>query len=199
MAIKLIGSGDFLFEGGRQTRSGAPPFEGLVSLSPEEQVQLAVILKRKGEKEYLRAGSVDFAFYFKENGSCNLVIRDYVDRRTSYFPLSPVEQEELRRMILVSLDGTDLSLYLEGNLIEKGHGEERVRVNGVLVPTEECWRLATALELGARYSFHTGSLSIEAGFSYEISKYVLSSESALKLQAVFESASLEFRPYFVGI
>jgi len=198
-AIKLIDSGEFIFEGGRQTRSGLPLFEGIVSIPPEQQIDLAVILRRKGEREYLRVGNVDFAFYFKESGRCNLVVKDYGAGRASVFPLSQLEQEEFRRMILYSLYGQTVSLYLEGNVITKESDSTEVEINGVFFSEEECFRLSKAMELGSYYeSWVNGTRQVVASImGYSISNYVLSSESSYKLQAVFESASLFFKPSFL--
>jgi len=193
--IKLLSPGEFLFEGGRQTRAGLPLFDGIVSFSPEEQVEVAVILRRKGEKEYLRVGGTDFAFYFKESGWCNMVIKDYAGGRASVYPLSPVEQEELRRLFLISLYKQGVSLYLEGNLITKDAEESRVEINGVLLPEVECWKLYKALELGARYRYEVNGVPyVEAGLTYALSGYYLSTDNAFKLQTVFEVASLFFKP-----
>jgi|GEM_PF-4522151 len=191
--IKLISPGEFLLEGGRKTKAGHPLFEGLVSLSPEEQIELAVILKKKGEREYLRVGGVDFAVYFRENGWCNFVVKDYATNRVSVFPMSPVEQEEFRRMILTSLYRQSVSLYLEGNLLTKEADDPRVEVNGVLIPEEECWRLYQSLELGIGYSYPP----VKVGLTYCISGYYLSTGSAYKVQALFESASIYFSPTFL--
>jgi hypothetical protein len=162
---------------------------------------MAVILKRKGEKEFLRVGNVDFAFYFKESGRCNLVVKDVQASRLSVFPLSKLEQEELRRMILYSLYKQTVSLFIEGNIVLKESGSSEVEVNGVLFPEDECYRLYKALETESYYeSYVGGQKQICAGImGYSISNYVLSAHNSYKLAAVFESAALFCKYTFVDI
>lgn len=200
-SIKLLEPGEFLFEGGFPAKSGLPLFEGVVSFTPEEQTELAAILKRKGEREFLRVGSVDLAFYWKESGRCNLVVKDMAAGKLSWYPLGQLQQEELYRLVLISLRRQTVSLFLEGNVVVKEADSDSVEINGVVFEEEECYRLARALDVGSYYeSWVNGVKQITVSVSgYSISGLYLSPVNSEKLHAVFESASLFFSPSFLSL
>jgi len=200
-AIKLIDVGEFFFEGGRQTKSGLPIFEGPVTLTVDQQIDLAVILRRKGEKEFLRIGSIDFAFYFKEAGRCNLVVKDHKGGAVSVFPLNSLEQEELRTMTLYSLYRQNVSAFIEGSVVFKEAESSSVEIDSVLIDEEECFRLARAMELEAYYECRRNGIPVvRAGLQgYALGNYWLSSENSFKLQVIFESATLFTKPQVLYI
>jgi len=195
-SIKLLEPGEFLFEGGFPSKVGLPLFEGVISLTPEEQTEFAAILRRKGEREYLRTNSVEMGFYWKESGRCNMVVKDLSAGKLSWYPLGQIQQELLYRLVLVSLRRQTVSLFLEGNVVFKESDSDSVEINGVLFPEEECFKLARALELGSYYEcWINGVKQMTVSISgYSVSNLPLSSHNSEKLHSVFEAASLLYSP-----